>query len=62
MSEQGEGSAGFVKTFDVIKEQNKVTIVMELVQGGNLYQWLMKKKLMGQCQETDIAAVFRMIC
>jgi serine/threonine protein kinase len=63
MSQQsGTISEAFVKLIDVIREQHKYTIVMELIEGGDLFKWLIKRKVMKQCAEVDIASVFCKVC
>jgi serine/threonine protein kinase len=43
---------------DVIKEYKKITIVMELISSGNLYQWFLMRRSLGLLSEREVAIMF----
>ena len=54
-----ENNTGIVRVIDVFEDTQKILVVMECVEGGNLYQWIKDNM---RAPEDVLRFVFKQIC
>ncbi len=54
-----ENNTGIVRVIDVFEDTQKILVVMECVEGGNLYQWIKENQ---RAPESVLRFIFQQIC